>query len=43
MILKKLYSLDRVAYIRFASVYRKFDEVREFIEEIEKFSQIDGK
>ena len=41
MVLKKLYQLDRVAYIRFASVYRKFDEVREFIEEIEKFSRLD--
>lgn len=42
MVLKKLYTLDRVAYIRFASVYRKFDDVSEFIEEIEKFSQLDG-
>ena len=43
LVLKKLYSLDRVAYIRFASVYRKFDDVNEFIEEIEKFSRYDGK
>lgn len=42
MILKKLYSLDRVAYIRFASVYRKFNDVSEFVEEIEKFSPWGG-
>ncbi|MBI9102923.1 MAG: transcriptional repressor NrdR [Spirochaetales bacterium] len=35
MVLKKLYILDRVAYVRFASVYRKFNNVDEFIKEIE--------
>jgi transcriptional repressor NrdR len=38
MVLKKLYGLDKVAYIRFASVYRKFENVEEFIREIEKLS-----
>ena len=38
MVLKKLYILDKVAYIRFASVYRKFENVEEFIKEIEKLS-----
>lgn len=33
-ILKKLHSLDQVAYIRFASVYRKYDDVKEFIKEV---------
>ena len=36
MILTRLYSLDHVAYIRFASVYRKFEDVNQFINEIEK-------
>ncbi|MGL1890313.1 MAG: transcriptional regulator NrdR [Spirochaetaceae bacterium] len=36
LILQKLSSIDKVAYIRFASVYRKFENVDEFIEEIEK-------
>ncbi|MBN2440046.1 MAG: transcriptional repressor NrdR [Spirochaetales bacterium] len=38
MVLKKLYVLDKVAYVRFASVYRKFENVEEFIKEIEKLS-----
>jgi transcriptional repressor NrdR len=38
MILKKLYSLDKVAYVRFASVYRKFEDVEEFVKEIERLS-----
>ncbi len=32
--MKALYQVDEVAYIRFASVYRKFKEVREFLSEI---------
>ena len=34
MTLHKLYSLDKVAYIRFASVYRKFESMDEFMQEI---------
>jgi len=34
MILKRLRDLDEVAYVRFASVYRDFKDVREFIKEI---------
>lgn len=36
VILDNLKSLDEVAYVRFASVYRQFDDVRSFINEIEK-------
>lgn len=39
MILGKLYTLDHVAYIRFASVYRNFEDVNEFIKEIEDISR----
>jgi len=39
MVLKKLYELDGVAYVRFASVYRMFDNVDEFINEIEKLTR----
>ena len=39
MALKKLYNIDRVAYVRFASVYRMFNDVEEFINEIDKFSK----
>jgi transcriptional repressor NrdR len=36
LVLEKLGSLDRVAYIRFASVYRHFENVDEFVREIQK-------
>lgn len=38
LVLRKLYTLDSVAYVRFASVYRMFDNVSEFIAEIEKLT-----
>ena len=34
LVLKKLYGKDSVAYIRFASVYRQFKDVGEFVREI---------
>ena len=33
-VMNQLRSVDQVAYVRFASVYRKFKDVEEFIEEI---------
>lgn len=36
MVLGKLYELDRVAYVRFASVYRNYEDVAEFVNEIER-------
>lgn len=33
-VMEKLRQVDQVAYVRFASVYRKFKDVEEFIEEI---------
>jgi transcriptional repressor NrdR len=36
LIMERLKSLDTVAYIRFASVYRDFKDVREFKEELEQ-------
>jgi transcriptional repressor NrdR len=36
VIMEKLQQLDKVAYIRFASVYRDFKDVNEFREELEK-------
>lgn len=38
LILEKLKDMDEVAYIRFASVYRKFDDINSFIEEIKGLS-----
>ncbi len=34
-VMDKLHELDPVAYIRYVSVYREFDNVKEFIEEIQ--------
>lgn len=36
MVLRKLYDLDKVAYIRFASVYRKYETADEFLKELEQ-------
>jgi transcriptional repressor NrdR len=36
LVLKKLETLDKVAYIRFASVYRQFENMDEFVGEIQK-------
>jgi transcriptional repressor NrdR len=38
-ILDKLNGLDKVAYIRFASVYRHFENLDEFVDEIKKLSK----
>ena len=34
-LMERLNSLDTVAYVRFASVYREFKDVRDFVEELE--------
>ena len=34
MVMKKLMKVDKVAYIRFASVYREFKDVADFMEEL---------
>ena len=36
MVLSHLYSIDKVAYIRFASVYKQFSNLDEFVNEIKK-------
>ena len=35
--MERIKPLDEVAYIRFASVYRRFQDVNEFIQEIKTF------
>ena len=37
LVLQKLAALDKVAYIRFASVYRHFEDLDEFVKEIQKY------
>jgi transcriptional repressor NrdR len=36
IVMKKMKKVDKVAYIRFASVYRQFEDVDEFKEELKK-------
>jgi transcriptional repressor NrdR len=36
LVLEKLNSVDKVAYIRFASVYKHFENLEEFINEVKK-------
>lgn len=36
MVLKRLEKVDKVSYIRFASVYRDFKDINEFLEELGK-------
>lgn len=38
LVMEKLQSADKVAYIRFASVYRKFEHVSEFVEEVKELT-----
>jgi len=39
LVLEKLYSIDKVAYIRFASVYRHFENLDEFITEVKNIEK----
>lgn len=34
LVMKKLYDLDEIAYVRFASVYRQFKDVNQFMKEL---------
>jgi transcriptional repressor NrdR len=38
LVMEKLQSADKVAYIRFASVYRKFEHVSEFLKEVKELT-----
>jgi transcriptional repressor NrdR len=42
LVMDELKSLDQVAYVRFASVYRKFEDVNAFREEIERLENQPG-
>ena len=37
MVMQRIKALDEVAYIRFASVYRRFQDVGSFVQEINQF------
>ncbi len=40
-VMEKLRAIDEVAFVRFASVYRKFRDIREFVSEIENLKPYD--
>ena len=40
LIMERLKDLDQVAYVRFASVYRQFRDISEFLEEIKRLAEI---
>lgn len=45
-VIRKLYDVDEVAYVRFASVYRSFKDVNQFMDELKdllKDKEIDSK
>jgi transcriptional repressor NrdR len=35
-VISKLYELDKVAYVRFASVYRQFKDINQFMDELKE-------
>ena len=40
LVMEELRNLDEVAYVRFASVYRRFQDVTEFEDEIKRLQEI---
>ncbi|WP_323018520.1 transcriptional regulator NrdR [Castellaniella sp.] len=41
LVMAELRQLDQVAYVRFASVYRSFEDIREFVHAIDEFRASD--
>ena len=39
LVLKRLKGMDKVAYIRFASVYKQFDSIRQFTKELSELQK----
>ena len=42
MVMERLQTLDDVAYVRFASVYRRFKDVDQFINEVQNLAEAQG-
>ena len=43
LVSRELKKLDKVAYIRFASVYKDFADIESFAEEVEQLIQVERK
>jgi len=39
LVMERLQELDQVAYVRFASVYRQFRDISEFLEEVKRLAE----
>ncbi|MBV6272430.1 transcriptional regulator NrdR [Alcaligenaceae bacterium CGII-47] len=42
LVMNELRKLDQVAYVRFASVYRSFEDIQEFVQAIDEFQAPSG-
>jgi transcriptional repressor NrdR len=40
MVMDRIQKVDKIAYIRFASVYRKFEDISEFVKEVKEITLI---
>jgi len=40
IVMEKIFDLDKIAYVRFASVYRKFEDLSEFVKEVQGISPV---
>jgi transcriptional repressor NrdR len=38
LVMEKLQKIDKIAYVRFASVYRKFEDLSEFVKEVKEIT-----
>ncbi len=43
IVMRSLRKLDEIAYVRFASVYRQFTDIEDFLKEVERFSHAKSK
>lgn len=43
LVMRELKRLDKIAYIRFASVYKSFEDVSEFVEAIQEVKKVERK
>lgn len=39
-VMKRLHEMDKVAYVRFASVYRQFEDVSDFVDEVKSMPKV---
>ena len=40
LVIDKLHEIDKVGYVRFASVYRQFEDVKDFVDEVKSMPKV---